>query len=98
MITILEKDHQKALDFLQELLYDWYDLIPPVNISGIGEEMYRCLKTEFGMKLPSVSDEILSSMNDLVAQALSDGEEGKWACDYIFTILEDEELIQIVKW
>lgn len=98
MIKVLHTDHQKALNYLQEQLRDWYDPLPPTDLSGIGEEMYRLLREDFGMYLPDPSQELLESMNDLVASALEDGEEGKWACDNIFIILEDEELIEIVKW
>lgn len=98
MIKILHSDHQKALKYLQEQLQDWYDPLPPVNLSGIGEEMYRLLREDFGIPLPDIPKELLESMNDIVASALEGGEEGKWACDNIFVILEDEELIEIVKW
>tara|TARA_Y100001956_G_C4088379_1_gene171759 strand:- start:640 stop:936 length:297 start_codon:yes stop_codon:yes gene_type:complete len=78
MITILEKDHQKALDFLQELLYDWYDPLPPTDLTGIGEEMYRLLKTDFGMELPDVSADVLASMNCSVIDSLQEGMCGEW--------------------
>ena len=97
MITISHIGHKNALNYLNELLYDWYDPIPPTDLSGIGEEMYRLLQDDFCMELPEVSQNLLGSMNESVISSLENGEDGKWACDNIFTILEDEGLIEIRK-
>jgi len=86
------------LEYLSELVCEWSDPVPMIDMTGIGEEMYRLLRDDFCAVLPDVTIEISNLMNEKMISNLQDPDmEIKWAVDCLFTILEDEELIQIVK-